>query len=223
VAPTAVLVQPISSRPAPQQALSEPTVVGVFHHLESGGSVYCARFEIGQTCRDISHWRVVVNSKEFAVDGWTDALKEALAKWPKAEAGAEKPSDLQSGVLLLASEPTAPWVFTARVEAAAHDAGIHRICTCQTSKPIQKVDQIVVDVDFDFKQSVDRRSYGTTDVTSSESLVDAIRNAVKVAQGRGAEPLVRIRAHGACSSSTVIRTEAECREAGVSAIDIAVK
>src|SRR5882672_6108380 len=127
-APPAAPVQPLSSRRAPLQAVvvAEPTMVGVFHCLETDGKANCAVYEAGQLCRDISHWRIVVDSKEFAHDRWTDALKEALARWPKAGTGADRPSDLQSGIVLIASEPTAPWTFVPRIEAVVHDAGIHR-------------------------------------------------------------------------------------------------
>jgi hypothetical protein len=218
-------VAPLSSRKAPKQVVvaAEPTIVGVVHCGSSDSDPGCAVFKLGMACRDLTHWRIVVDSKEYAVDGWSDALKAELEKCPKAGAGKEAVSDLQAGVVVIARNPTAPWVFVSRIQTAVHDAGIHRICACESEKPITKVEQVVVDVDFDFKQNADRRSCGATDVTSSGALVPVIRDACKIARARGAEPLVRVRVHGACSCSTVARTVAECREAGATVIDVATK
>jgi len=207
---------------ATSAAIADPTIVGVVHRGPPEVTFGCAVFEAGGGCRDISHWRIVVNSKDYAADAWSDALKEELAKWPKAGSGATEISDLKAGVLLLSRGPTAPWVFVARVEAVAHDAGIHRICACESAMPPTKVDQILIDVSND-RHADDHRKYGDTDVTASESLLPVVRNACKVARARGTEPLIRVRVYGACSWSTVVRTVAECREAGASAIDVATK
>lgn len=203
-------------------AVSEPTIVGVVHRASPNVNSGCVIFEAGAVCRDISHWRIVVNSKDYAVDAWSDALKKELAKWPKAGSGGSAISDLKAGIVLLSRGPTAPLAFVARVESAVHDAGIHRICACESAAPPAKVDQILIEVNTD-SHADDHRKYGDTDVTSSEALVPIVRNACKVARARGAEPLVRVRVYGACSWSTVARTVAECREAGASAIDVATK
>jgi len=207
---------------ASSPAVAEPTIVGVIHGGPPDVTSGCAVFEAGMVCRDISHWRIVVNSKDYAADAWSDALKEELAKWPKAGSGATAISDLKAGVLLLSRGPTAPWSFVARVEAVAHDAGIHRICACESATPPTKVDQILIDVSTD-SNADDHRKCGDTDVTASDGLVPVVRNACKVARARGAEPLIRVRVYGACSWSTVVRTVAECREAGAAAIDVATK
>jgi hypothetical protein len=203
-------------------AVAEPTIVGVIHHGPSDPKKVCAVFEAGMPCREISHWIISVNSKEYALDAYAAALKEALAKWPKPGADPTPINDLQAGIVLLSRGPTSPWAFVARVEAVAHDAGIHRICACESATPPSKVDQILIDVSSD-SNAEDRRKYGDKDVTPREALVPVIRNACTVARARGAEPLVRIRVYGACSWSTVARSVAECREAGATAIDVATK